>query len=417
MDARYTKRARHPRGITLTRVGIEPPSRQERQGLNERMGKNLLTMCRNNRDLPLTGGITPILLIILVATMVLVACGNGSISRQQAIDASSADNADSADDDATATAQSRDQVIVQLKWVRQAQFAGYYAALHQGFYADEGLEVMVRPATTEIVSEQMVANGQADFGIDWLGSLLAVRDQGVPLVNIAQIFQYSGMREISWKENNITHPEDLRGKRVGVWFSGNEYNLLATLSKYDIDPHDDLTLVPQSFDVDMFLNHDIDTAAAMTYNELYQVLSAGHSIDELNVIDFNKEGTAMLEDGIFVRADWLEEPANRDSAARFLRATFEGWRYCRDAPDACVDIILEGKTGGVMTKEAQQWQMDEVNKLIWGETLDSDIPIGYMDPQKFQQTADIALQFDVIEEPATSDAYTHDIWEMAMQDR
>lgn len=358
------------------------------------------------------------LLVILAVVVVLAACGGGeSTSSQQAMDASLANNTDNADDNATATVQSRDEVIVQLKWVRQAQFAGYYAALHQGFYADEGLEVMVRPATTEIVSEQIVANGQADFGIDWLGSLLAVRDQGVPLVNIAQIFQYSGMREISWKESTIRHPEDLRGKRVGVWFSGNEYNLLAMLSKYHIDAHDDLTLVPQSFDVDMFLNRDIDAAAAMTYNELYQVLSAGYSMDELHVIDFNKEGTAMLEDGIFVRADWLEEPANRDIAVRFLRATFAGWRYCRDAPDACVDIILEGKTGGVMTKEAQQWQMKEVNKLIWGETLDGDIPIGYMDPQKFEQTADIAFQFGVIEEPATSDAYTHDIWEMAIQDK
>lgn len=307
-------------------------------------------------------------------------------------------------------------VTLQLKWVAQAQFAGYYAAEEQGFYEEEGLDVTIRPGGPDIVPEQVVASGQAEFGIDWLAALLAVRDQGTPLVNIAQVFTNAGMRQLAWADSGIETPADFAGKRVAVWFGGNEFNLLATLNKYDLDPNSDLELVQQPFDMNLLLNREVDSAAAMTYNELYQVLSAGHTIDELNIIDYNEEGTAMLEDGIFVREDWLADEANKDIAARFLRASFRGWEFCRDNAEACVDIVLQNDEGGVMTREAQQWQMDEVNKLIWGDPLDPETPIGYMEPELFQRTADTALEFGVIENPATEDAYTHEIWEMATQE-
>src|SRR3954468_1898224 len=209
---------------------------------------------------------------------------------------------------AAASRKAGDKATLQLKWVTQAQFAGYYAALEQGYYSAENLDLTIRPGGPDIAPEQVVAGNQAEFGIDWLANLLAVREQGTPLVNIAQVYTNAGMREISWKESNINGPADLKGKKVGIWFFGNEFTLLATLNKYGIDKDKDVTLVQQPFDMTLLLNKEVDAAAAMTYNEIYQVLNADpkHTLDELNIIDPNKEGTAMPEDGIFAREDWIK---------------------------------------------------------------------------------------------------------------
>ncbi len=341
-----------------------------------------------------------LLVALVLAALLIAACG-------QAPAATPAD---------APAAAVLDPVRLQLKWVAQAQFAGYYAALEEGYYAEQGLDVTILPGGPDIVPEQVVASGQAEFGINWLASLLATREQGAPLVNIAQVYTRAGMRQLSWKDENITSPADLAGRTVAVWFGGNEYNLLATLSKYAIDRNTGLNLVQQPFDMNLLLNREVDSAAAMTYNELYQVLSAGHTIEELNILDYNTEGTAMPEDGIFVSDEWLSADANnQDIAARFLRASFQGWAFCRDNVDACVQYVLAQDSGGVMTAEAQTWQMEEVNKLIWGDPIDPNTQIGYLEPSLFQFAAETALEFDVITQPASEDAYTHAIWEAATE--
>jgi NitT/TauT family transport system substrate-binding protein len=351
---------------------------------------------------------SPLVSLVLLFGLFLAACGATPPAA-----APTAPAVAPASDPSPVPAAGGDKVSLQLKWVAQAQFAGYYAALDQGYYAEEGLDVTILPGGPDIVPEQVVASGQAQFGINWMASLLATRETGAPLVNIAQVFTRAGMRQLSWKENNLTTPADLKGKKVAVWFGGNEYNLLATLSKYNLNKDSDLTLVQQPFDMNLLLNKEVDSAAAMTYNELYQVLSAGHTIDQLNILDYNAEGTAMPEDGIFVTADWLAQGNNKDIAARFLKASFKGWAYCRDNVDSCVDIVLKQDTGGVMTKEAQTWQMNEVNKLIWGDPIDPATKIGYLEPELFKFAGETALQFGVITKPAEDAAYTHEIWEMA----
>ena len=347
----------------------------------------------------------PTLLAALIA-----ACGAATPAAEPTTAPAAAPAADST---AAPAAGTTEKVTLQLKWVAQAQFAGYYAALDQGFYAAEGLDVTIAPGGPDIVPEQVVASGQAQFGINWMASLLATRETGVPLVNIAQVYTRAGMRQLSWKDTNLDSPDDLKGKNVAVWFGGNEYNLLATLAKYNLNKDTDLTLVQQPFDMNLLLNKEVDSAAAMTYNELYQVLSAGHEITELNILDYNVEGTAMPEDGIFVNGNWLNEGTNKDIAARFLRASFKGWEYCRDNATACVDIVLKQDTGGVMTKEAQQWQMDEVNKLIWGDPINKETKIGFLEPSLFDFAAATALQFGVIKTAASPDSYTHEVWDLA----
>ena len=299
---------------------------------------------------------------------------------------------------------------LQLKWVTQAQFAGYYAAKQQGFYRAENLDVTIVPGGPDIVPEQVVAGGGAEFGIDWLPSLLSAREQGVPLVNIGQVFAHSGMRELAFKTSGIKTAADLRGRKVAVWFGGNEFALLATLAKYKIDSQKDVTLVQQPFDMNLLLQKQVDAAAAMTYNEYKQVLDGGVKPDDLVVIDFNAEGTAMLEDGLFARADWLRTGKNKETAARFLRASLKGWEFCRDQAAACVDLVL--KESPVLGKEHQTWMMAEINKLVWGPPAPKT-PLGQMDPEAFKRTADIALKFGVIKRPADPAAYTHEIWELA----
>jgi NitT/TauT family transport system substrate-binding protein len=314
------------------------------------------------------------------------------------------------------TAAEKDDVTVQLKWVTQAQFAGYYAALEQGFYDEENLDVTIKPGGPDITPEQVVASGGAEFGINWMPSLLATRDKGGDLVNIAQVFARSAMLELTWKDSGITSFAQMQGKKVGVWCCGNEFELLAALRKNGIEPTDknDVTMVNQPFDMNLFLQRQVDAAAAMTYNELAQVLEQKnpdtgqlYTLDEMNVLSMEDAGTAMLEDGIFVRGDWIAEEANQDIATRFLRATFRGWAYCRDNPEECLQIVLDN--GPTLGEGHQRWQLNEINALIWP----NENGIGIMDEEDFQRTADIALDLDVISKPASSDAYRTDLAEAA----
>ena len=302
-----------------------------------------------------------------------------------------------------------DKVTLQLKWVTQAQFAGYYAADEEGYYADNCLDVTIKPGGPDIVPEQVVLGGQAEFGIDWLDNLLATRDQGEDIVNVAQVFARSGMTEVSFKDKGIATIEDLRGKKVGVWLGGNEHKLFAALTKNGIDPKKDATIVAQPFDMNLLLNGEVDAAAAMTYNELAQVLEQKnpdtdrlYTLDELNVIKMSDVGTGALEDGIFVKGDWLADEANQDITKRFLKASFQGWIYCRDEFDDCLQTVLDN--GTTLGEGHQRWQLNEINALIWP----NDGGIGVMNSGDFDITAQIAKDYKIIKNEASSDAYTTD---------
>ena len=312
--------------------------------------------------------------------------------------------------------QQHAKVTLQLKWVTQAQFAGYYAALDQGYYEDEGLDVNIKVGGPDIVPEQVVLGRQAEFGIDWLDNLLATRDQGGKIVNIAQVFARSGMTEITWADSGISNIKQLKGKKVGVWLGGNEHKLFAALTKNGIDPQQDVNVVAQPFDMNLFLNHEVDAAAAMTYNELAQVLETKnpdtgnlYKLSDLNVMKMSDLGTGALEDGIFVREDWIADEQNQDIAVRFLKASFKGWIYCRDHRDECVQFVLDA--GPTLGEGHQRWQMNEINKLIWP----NDLGIGIMNPKDFENTAKIALDYKIIKSPATDDAYITDYAEQAVQ--
>ena len=269
------------------------------------------------------------------------------------------------DDD---TAEELVPIKLQLQWVTQAQFAGYFAAVDQGFYEDEGLDVTILEGAVDIVPQQVVASGQAEFGLAWVPKALVSNEEGAGLVNIGQIFQRSGTLMVSWADSGITQPSDWEGKRVGTWGYGNEFELTAAIELFGVTV--DGELVQQPFDMSLLLNDQLDAAQAMTYNEYAQVLEATnpdtgalYTADDLNVIDFNDVGTAMLQDAVWANADWLAEEGNAEIAEKFLRASFRGWIFCRDNFDECVQIVLDN--GPALGASHQAWQLNEINKLIW----------------------------------------------------
>jgi NitT/TauT family transport system substrate-binding protein len=309
----------------------------------------------------------------------------------------------------TAPSGEAQKVTLQLQWVPQSQFCGYYAALDKGFWKDQGLDVTIKPGAVEIVPQQVVATGGAEFGVAWLPKVLASIEQGANLVNVAQPFQRSGTLELSWKDTGIAKPEDWKGKKVGTWGFGNEPELFAAMRKVGIDPNNksDVTIVQQPFDMSLLLNREVDAAQAMTYNEYAQVLEAVnpktgelYKPEDLDIVNFENVGTAMLQDGIFVRGDWIQDAKNQDTAVKFLTGAFKGWIYCRDNFDDAVNIVL--KYGTTLGKGHQTWQLNEINKLVWP----SPNGIGIMDPKAYAQTAQIAQQFGIIKNAPKDGLYT-----------
>jgi len=315
------------------------------------------------------------------------------------------------------TAAELTPVHLQLQWVTQSQFAGYYAALTQGFYADEGLDVTILEGAVEIVPQQVVAAGEAEFGIAWVPKMLASREAGADLVNIAQIFQRSGTLQVAWADSGLASVEDWAGKRVGTWGFGNEWEVFAALRQAGIEPDDasQVTVVQQPFDMSLLLNREIDLAQAMTYNEYAQLLEATnpdtgelYQPEDFTVFNYNDVGTAMLQDHVFARESWLAEEGNEDIAMRFLRASFKGWLFCRDNLDACVTIVLDN--GPTLGEGHMRWQLNEVNALIWP----SPNGLGIMDEASYQQTVAISTEFKVLTKEPDAAAYRTDLAQQAL---
>lgn len=302
-----------------------------------------------------------------------------------------------------------DKVKLQLKWLNQAQFAGYYVAADKGYYTARNLDVEILPGGPDVVPSQKVNTGAADIGIDWVGSLLANRDKGQPIIDVAQFYQTSGLLLISKKTSAINTPADLKGKKVGVWTGGNEFEFRALMDKYkydnSIDNNKDMTIIKQGFTMEEFLGGQIDAASAMVYNELPVVLEAGVKSDDLNIINYNDEGVGMLEDHLFVTEDTMKN--KRDILIRFLAASQKGWQDAVNDQAYAVDAVMKRADPNTTNKDHQVTMMKEVAKLVMPAGLAAD-KVGFVDESKFKTTADIALKFNVITKPATG-AFTNDL--------
>jgi NitT/TauT family transport system substrate-binding protein len=288
-------------------------------------------------------------------------------------------------------AEGPQQVRLQLQWFTQGQFAGYIAAVERGFYAERGLDVQILEGGVDIVPQTVLAQGQADFAIAWVPKALASREQGAAITDVAQIFQRSGTYQVSFADRGIGSPADLRGKRVGNWGFGNEFELFAGMTEAGLTPATDVTLVQQQFDMQALLSGEIDAAQAMSYNEYAQVLEATNPAtgqlyqpSDFSVIDWNETGTAMLQDAIWASTDRLQDPAYQDLTTRFIAGSLEGWAYCRDNVESCRDMVVAA--GSTLGASHQLWQVNEVNKLIWPAPAGA----GMIDEAAWVQTVKVA---------------------------
>jgi NitT/TauT family transport system substrate-binding protein len=308
-----------------------------------------------------------------------------------------------------------DKVKLQLKWLHQAQFAGFYVAADKGYYAEQNIEVELLPGGPDVVPSQKVQTGAADVGIDWVGSLLANRDKGQPIVDIFQHYQTSGLYLISKKTTGINGPADLKGKKVGVWTGGNEFEFRALMDKYgydnSIDNNRDMTVIKQGFEMESFLNDQLDAASAMVYNEYPVVLEAGVKPEEINIINYNDEGVGMLEDHVFVTEDTMKN--RRDVLVRFLAASQKGWIDAVKNQNDAVEAVMKRVDASTTNRDHQVTMMKEVAKLVMPEGLEES-KVGFIDPAKFKTTADIALKFNVISKPAEN-AYTNELMDEAVK--
>ncbi len=267
-------------------------------------------------------------------------------------------------------------VKLQLKWVTQAQFAGYYVAAAKGYYKDAGLDVTIMPGGPDINPQQVLAGGGADVVVDWMPSALATREKGSAVVNIAQPFKKSGMMLTCRKDSNVATPADFKGKTLGVWFYGNEYPFLSWMSQLGLPTTggaDGVTVLKQGFNVDPLLQKQAACISTMTYNEYYQLIEAGMKAEDLNVFKYEDNGVATLEDGLYVLEDKLKDPAFVTTMAKFVKASMKGWDEARKDPAGAVKAVLDNDASGAQTEAHQTTMVDEVNKLVDGSdgTLDT----------------------------------------------
>jgi len=308
--------------------------------------------------------------------------------------------------------QAADELTLQLKWVTQAQFAGYYVALDQGYYDEEGLDVTINAGGPDIAPPQVIAGGGADVIIEWMPSALSAREKGLPLVNIAQPFKSSGLMLTCRKDTGIQSPQDFAGRTLGVWFFGNEYPFLSWMSQLGI-PTDGseggVTVIKQGFNVDPLLNGQADCISTMTYNEYWQVVDAGYTAEDLVTFKYEDQGVATLEDGLYVLEDSLDDPATVDRLVRFVRASMRGWKYAEENPDAAADIVLENDLTGAQTEKHQRRMMGEIAKLTAGSN-------GSLEEADYERTVDTLLAggSDPVITSRPTGAWTHMITDQAL---
>jgi len=309
---------------------------------------------------------------------------------------------------AAGSAMAADAVTLQLKWVADAQFAGYFVAKDKGFYKAANLDVTIKPGGPDTAPEQVIAGGGADVIVDWMAAALVAREKGVDLVNIAQPFKRGGLELTCWKSSGIKTPADLKGKTLGVWFYGNEYPFFAWMSKLGIKAqgdHPDVTVLKQAFNVDPLLQHQADCISTMSYNEYWQILEAGVKPDQLVVFKYSDEGASMLEDGLYALQGKLKDPAFADKMARFVKASMEGWDYAQKHPAEAVQIVMNNDTTGAIDETHQTHMMAEINKLTAGST-------GVLDMAAYDRTVKMLLDQKIITKKPEG-AWTHAITDAA----
>lgn len=329
-----------------------------------------------------------VLCLVMLLSIALAGCTSGN---EEGSSSSSSSSTTSSSSVSTETSAKLEKITLQLKWLPQSQFMGYYVAEEKGYYEEEGIDIEILPGGSDIIPEQQVFSGVADIGVTWVSSLMKYQEQGYDLAQVAQIFQKSALLLVSKASSGIESPADLKGKKIGSWFGGNEYELYALFESSTLDKDKDLKLVQQDYTMDQLINDEIHAASAMIYNEYGLLLEAGIPESDLKKIDMNDAGVAMLEDCLFVNSEWVSK--NEDLMVRFLRASIKGWADACADPEAAGNIVYNVDKS--VSLDHQVYMAKEVAKLVVPEGFDK-AKIGYIDMNAVKQTADYALKYKLL---------------------
>jgi NitT/TauT family transport system substrate-binding protein len=309
------------------------------------------------------------------------------------------------------------KVRMQLSWIPDAQFAGYILAKEKGFYQAENLDVELLPGGPNVNAVQQVVTGAADMTVNKVSELYAARDKKLPVVSIAQFDQRSSFPLVARTKDGIDGPADLKGKKVGIWYGGDEYEFFALMKKFGIDPKKDIQLFEQGFTMDPWLKGDYPVAMVTSFNELNVIRLAGYKDADLTIINPSDYGISVPHGALIANQKW--EGANKDAAARFVRATLKGWDYAFDHADEAAGITAKSALaagGEAATKDLEQLQamsIQEMRRLHYPDGFDK-ADHGKIDPNMYAQVAGILKQFGFVKnDPDVTAAYDPSIWTTA----
>jgi len=312
-------------------------------------------------------------------------------------------------------------IKLQLQWLPQAQFAGYYVALDQGYFEEEGFDTVdIVPSGGDIVPQDALVAGDVDFAIAWVPKVLGTLEAtGAELTDIAQVYQKSGMLQVSFADKGVPTVADFEGKR-------NEWEIFAAMAAEGLDAST-VSITTQDFSMNALLDGDVDAAQAMTYNEWAQILEVVNPAtgklyqpEDFDVVSYEDTDGAMLQDAIWAdTARLADDPAYADAAVRFLKAVTKGWIFARDNPEEAAtityDAAINAEAAFPVGPVHQLWQMNEVNKLIW-----TGSKFGIVDKAAWDKTVKGALSAVnqdgvslITAEPAAS-AYSNEYIEKAL---
>ncbi len=287
-------------------------------------------------------------------------------------------------------------VTLRLQWHTQCQFAGYYTALEEGFYRDQGLKVSIKEGGYGKNPMETVAFGQEEFGTKWPADIMA---SDKPLTALANILKGNGLRLVSRRDSGIAAPPDLEGKTISIWFIGNETQLFALLENHGINPQTEVEIVPQRWDLSQFLNREVDAFSVMNYNELLRLYEKGFPPEELSVLSYRDYGLDFPGHSVFTSREFAA--ANPDICRRFVRASLQGWDYAARHPEKAVDHVLAHDTNELLSRDLQEKQLERILDLIHRE----EYPFGKSIPSQHHHIAEIYKKYGLMPEDVDPEGF------------
>lgn len=280
---------------------------------------------------------------------------------------------------------------VRLKWLAQAQFAGFYVGVAKGYYKDAGIDLTINPGGPNISVENLVASGADTFGLGGgEESLLSSRDKGLPIVGLAMLHQHTPYGFVVKTDSPIKTFKDVRGKKVSVFFTGGQYVLYAMIAASGI-PLDEVTVTPQQVSMTPFLKGDVDMAAATFYNELLTLKDQNVAY---RMFTAEELGISVPRDALITSEKVIVEQPQLVQG--FVTATMKGWKAALQNRVEAIDILMQAVPG--LERPHQVGMLDEIAKLMLAGKA-ADEGIGVIDAPTLANVNKLLAEYKVLSAP------------------